>query len=77
MHTHANAVWAGRIGPRNIDLNRDDTYLVYLPFFHVNSQSWSLWSVLGVGATAVLMPKWSVSGFWRRGAAALASRTSR
>jgi crotonobetaine/carnitine-CoA ligase len=64
VHTHANAVWAGRIGPRNIDLNGDDTYLIYLPFFHVNAQSWTLWSVLGVGATAVLTPKWSTSGFW-------------
>lgn len=64
VHTHGNAVWAGRIGPRNIDLNRDDTYLIYLPFFHVNAQSWTLWSVLGVGATAVLTPKWSTSGFW-------------
>jgi crotonobetaine/carnitine-CoA ligase len=30
----------------------------------VNAQSWSLFSVLGVGATAVLMPKWSTSRFW-------------
>jgi crotonobetaine/carnitine-CoA ligase len=64
VHTHANALWAGRIGPRNIDLNGDDIYLIYLPFFHVNAQSWSLWSVLGVGATAVLTPKWSTSTFW-------------
>lgn len=64
VHTHGNAIWAGRIGPRNIDLNRDDTYLIYLPFFHVNAQSWTMWSVLGVGATAVLTPKWSTSGFW-------------
>jgi len=64
VHTHGNAIWAGRIGPRNIDLNRDDTYLIYLPFFHVNAQSWTLWSVLGVGATAVLTPKWSTSNFW-------------
>jgi carnitine-CoA ligase len=64
VHTHANAIWAGRIGPRNIDLNGDDIYLVYLPFFHVNSQSWAMWSVLGVGATAVLTPKWSTSTFW-------------
>lgn len=64
VHTHANAVWASRTGPRNIDLGPDDTYLIYLPFFHVNAQSWSLFSVLGVGATAVLMPKWSQSGFW-------------
>lgn len=64
VHTHANAIWAGRIGPRNIDLNGDDIYLIYLPFFHVNAQSWTLWSVLGVGATAVLTPKWSTSNFW-------------
>ena len=64
VHTHGNAVWAGRIGPRNIDLNGDDTYLIYLPFFHVNAQSWTIWSVLGVGATVVLTPKWSTSNFW-------------
>jgi acyl-coenzyme A synthetase/AMP-(fatty) acid ligase len=30
----------------------------------VNAQSWSFFSVLGVGATCVLMPKWSTSRFW-------------
>ncbi|MGP0029073.1 MAG: class I adenylate-forming enzyme family protein [Acidimicrobiales bacterium] len=64
VHTHANAIWASRIGPRNIDLGTDDRYLIYLPLFHVNAQSWSFFSVLGVGATAVLMPKWSSSRFW-------------
>jgi len=64
VHTHANAVWASRTGPRNIDLTPDDTYIIFLPFFHVNAQSWSFFSVLGVGATAVLMPKWSQSRFW-------------
>jgi crotonobetaine/carnitine-CoA ligase len=64
VHTHANAVWASRNGPRTIDLGADDRYLIYLPFFHVNAQSWSFFSVLGVGATAVLMPKWSTSRFW-------------
>ena len=64
VHTHGNAVWASRTGPRNVDLTTDDTYLIYLPFFHVNAQSWSFFAVLGVGATAVLMPKWSQSRFW-------------
>ncbi|HEX4864163.1 MAG TPA: AMP-binding protein [Acidimicrobiales bacterium] len=64
VHTHANAIWASRMGPRNIDLGPDDRYLIYLPFFHVNAQSWSFFSVLGVGATAILMPKWSTSRFW-------------
>ncbi|HET6873979.1 MAG TPA: AMP-binding protein [Acidimicrobiales bacterium] len=64
VHTHANAIWASRIGPRNIDLDSNGRYLIYLPFFHVNAQSWSFFSVLGVGATAVLVPKWSTSRFW-------------
>ncbi|UGQ12980.1 AMP-binding protein [Yinghuangia sp. ASG 101] len=64
VHTHGNAVWAGRVGPRSIDLGPDDRYLVYLPFFHVNAQSWSFFTVLGVGATVVLTPKWSTSRFW-------------
>ncbi|MHA7838410.1 MAG: class I adenylate-forming enzyme family protein [bacterium] len=64
VHTHANALWAGRLGPRNIDMTGDDTYLIYLPFFHVNAQSWSIWTALGVGATVVLQPKFSASRFW-------------
>ncbi|MHB1584248.1 MAG: class I adenylate-forming enzyme family protein [Acidimicrobiales bacterium] len=64
VHTHANAVWASRIGPRNIDLGPDGRYLIFVPFFHVNAQTWAFLPVLGVGATAVLMPKWSTSRFW-------------
>jgi len=64
VHTHANAIWAGRLGSGNIDLGPDDRYLIYLPFFHVNAQSWSFFPVLAVGATAVLVPKWSTSRFW-------------
>ncbi len=30
----------------------------------MNAQTWAFFSVLGVGATAVLMPKWSQSRFW-------------
>jgi crotonobetaine/carnitine-CoA ligase len=64
VHTHGNAVWASRMGSRNIDITTDDVYLVYLPFFHVNAQSWSIWCTLGVGGTVVLQPKFSSSRFW-------------
>ena len=64
VHTHANALWAGRVGPTNISMGHDDTYLVFLPFFHVNAQSWSFWTTLGVGGTVVLQPKFSASRFW-------------
>lgn len=64
VHTHANALWAARNGSSNIDMGPDDTYLIYLPFFHVNAQSWSFWTTLGVGGTVVLQPKFSSSRFW-------------
>jgi crotonobetaine/carnitine-CoA ligase len=64
VHTHANALWAARVGPTSISMDRDDTYLVFLPFFHVNAQSWSIWTTLGVGGTVVLQPKFSSSRFW-------------
>ena len=64
VHTHANALWASRMGPINIDMASEDTYLVYLPFFHVNAQSWSIYTTLGVGGTVVLQPKFSASRFW-------------
>jgi carnitine-CoA ligase len=64
VHTHGNALWAARQGPLAIDMTGDDSYLVYLPFFHVNAQSWSIWTTLGVGGTVVLQPKFSASRFW-------------
>jgi len=64
VHTHANALWAGRVGPTNISMEHDDIYLVFLPFFHVNAQSWSFWTTLGVGGTVVLQPKFSASRLW-------------
>ena len=62
---HDVAPEGGRAHPRQRDLgqprsgpttstSRRRPYLIYLPFFHVNAQSWAIWSVLGVGATVVL-----------------------
>jgi crotonobetaine/carnitine-CoA ligase len=64
VHTHGNALWAARQGPINVGMGADDVYLIYLPFFHVNAQSWSIWTTLGVGGTVVLQPKFSASRFW-------------
>ena len=64
VHTHANALWAAKVNPTNIDFLADDVYLASLPFFHVNTQSWAIWSVLGTGGTVVLQPKFSASRFW-------------
>lgn len=64
VHTHANMLWAAKVNPTNIDMLADDTYLAYLPFFHVNTQSWAIWSAIGVGGTVVLQPKFSSSRLW-------------
>ena len=64
VHTHANTLWGTRIGPDNIGADPSSVYLIFLPFFHVNAQSWSMWSILGVGGTVVLQPKFSSSRFW-------------
>jgi crotonobetaine/carnitine-CoA ligase len=65
VHTHANALWAARVGPTNISMHPGGVYLIFLPFFHVNAQSWSMWTtVLGAGGTIVLQPKFSASRFW-------------
>jgi crotonobetaine/carnitine-CoA ligase len=65
VHTHANALWAARVGPTNIAMHPGGVYLIFLPFFHVNAQSWSMWTtVLGAGGTIVLQPKFSASRFW-------------
>jgi crotonobetaine/carnitine-CoA ligase len=64
VHTHGNVIWSSRIGPENIKMSSDSRYLIYLPYFHVNAQSWSTWTTLGVGGTIVLTPKWSASRFW-------------
>lgn len=64
VHTHANALWAAKVNPTNIDMTSDDVYLAFLPFFHVNTQSWAIWSTLGVGGTVVLQPKFSSSRMW-------------
>ena len=54
-----------KVGPTNIKMHPGGVYLIFLPYFHVNSQSWAMWTtVLGVGGTVVLQPKFSASKFW-------------
>lgn len=65
VHTHANVLWSGTSGASSMGMDGDSVYLGFLPFFHVNCQSWAFWGALGVGGTAVLQPKFSASRFWK------------
>ena len=62
--THANYLWAGKVGASHGDLRADDRCLVYLPLFHVIGQSYSVMAAIWKGATIVLMPRFSTSRFW-------------
>ncbi|MEI2639043.1 MAG: AMP-binding protein [Microthrixaceae bacterium] len=64
VHTHGNMLWAAKVNPTNIEMGPDDVYLASLPFFHVNTQSWAIWTTFGCGGTVVLQPKFSASRFW-------------
>jgi crotonobetaine/carnitine-CoA ligase len=64
LHTHANCLWAAQVNPVNIDFGPEDIYLASLPFFHVNTQGWAIWTALGAGGTVVLQPRFSASRFW-------------
>ncbi len=64
IHTHANGLWGGAAASGNLRMGGDDVYLTFLPFFHVNAQSWCIWNTLWAGGTVVLMPKFSASRFW-------------
>jgi crotonobetaine/carnitine-CoA ligase len=62
--THANALWAAQVGAMHQGLGPDDAYLVHLPLFHTNAQSYSVLSAIWAGAATVLQPRFSASRFW-------------
>lgn len=64
VHTHANALWGGISGSANLQMGETDTYLCFLPCFHVNAQSWTFWTMSWIGGSVVLQPKFSASRFW-------------
>ncbi len=64
LWTHANALWGARGNASNETLRTDDRHLVYLPLFHANAMAYSVLASLWVGASFVLIPKWSTSRFW-------------
>lgn len=62
--SHGNALWGARVNAQHEALRPDDVHLIYSPLFHTNALSYSLLATLWVGATAVLMPRFSASRFW-------------
>ncbi len=63
--THANYLWGAGQMAQHQRLGADDVYLVQMPLFHVNAQIYSVLASWVAGATVVLVPTFSRSGFWR------------
>lgn len=64
LWTHANALWAAKVGATRLRLTDQDRTLVFLPLFHTNAQAVSLLPTLWSGGTVVLQPRFSASRFW-------------
>lgn len=64
LWTHANALWAGRVGAAHEALRAEDVHLCVLPLYHTNALSYSALSAFWAGATLVLQPRFSSSRFW-------------
>ena len=61
--TQANYAFCGQVMAERADLSPDDRQLVVLPLFHANAQYYSFASAIWTGASVVLMPAFSASGF--------------
>lgn len=62
--THANGLWGAKMTARNQGLTAGDVHFVHLPLFHINAICYSILTTMWVGATAVLVPRFSTSRFW-------------
>ncbi len=64
MLTHANCLRAGQDAVHCLWLDEGERCLTALPLFHVNGQAMSLFAVLTVAGTLVLIEEFRASRFW-------------
>jgi crotonobetaine/carnitine-CoA ligase len=68
MHSQRNFVLAGEAFVERMHLQPNDRLFVVLPLFHINALFYSLGGALAAGASLLLVPRFSASGFWRAAA---------
>lgn len=74
--TQANYAVTGQLMAAGAGLSPDDRWLVVLPLFHANAQYYCFAAAISVGASVVLMPHFSASGFLDQAARHRATHTS-
>lgn len=65
MHTQKTLVTAGEYCVERLHLQPTERMLCILPFFHINALIYSLMGAAVAGASLVIAPRFSASGFWR------------
>lgn len=65
VHAHSTFVLAGEGFVERMSLTPDDRLLCVLPLYHVNALFYTFGGALAAGASVVLAPRFSASGFWR------------
>ena len=65
LHSQASFVMAGEGFVARMHLQPEDRLLCVLPLFHINALFYSLGGTVAAGASLVLAPRFSASGFWR------------
>jgi carnitine-CoA ligase len=61
--THRAYAMAGEGFPYWMQLTADDRLMTSLPLFHINAPAYSVLGSVGAGASIVLLPRFSASGF--------------
>ncbi|RYZ12241.1 MAG: ATP-dependent acyl-CoA ligase [Comamonadaceae bacterium] len=64
MNCHTAYEAAGRASVQALALTEADRIMVFLPLFHVNPQMYAVMSALVVGASLIVLPKFSAGSFF-------------
>ena len=64
MHSQGSFVLAGEAFVERMHLQPEDRLLCILPLFHINALFYSLGGAVAAGASIVVAPRFSASGFW-------------
>lgn len=64
--THSNLRFAGYYSSWQCALREDDVYLTPMPAFHIDCQCTAAMAAFSVGATFVLLEKYSARAFWKQ-----------
>lgn len=68
MHTQRNFLLAGEGFVSRVRLQETDRVMIVLPLFHLNGFLYSISGMLVAGGSALIVPKFSASTFWRTAA---------